>query len=361
MEGVPEISPIPQSLADIKSSLVRVEGALGIKPVDAQLAAMKDKASSVKTYGIDIVLGGQWGDEGKGKLVDILSQQYDVCARVAGGSNAGHTIVANGKKYKFHLIPSGILNEEATCLVGNGVVIHLPSFLEELKSLELAGVNHENRVKISDRAHLVFDFHQEVDGVQETKLGRNKIGTTKKGIGPAYSSKIMRNGLRVGDLADMVLFEERFRALAEFHCRSYPGLVIDVEKEMEYYKRIAPYILSMTCDTITYTNQAYNDGKKILVEEANATMLDIDFGTYPYVTSSNPFVGSVLTGLGVAPKKLRGVYGTVKAYCTRVGEGPRKRVARKVVSDYGNSPPDFSRETGMNLKVPNRNQLFVYM
>mmetsp|Transcript_48011 Transcript_48011/g.71165 ORF Transcript_48011/g.71165 Transcript_48011/m.71165 type:complete len:557 (+) Transcript_48011:113-1783(+) len=275
-----------------------------------------------KVHGVDIVLGGQWGDEGKGKLVDILSQEYDVCARVAGGSNAGHTIVVDGKKYKFHLVPSGILNQQATCVIGNGVVIHLPSFLNELDGLEEMGVKYRNRVKISDRAHLVFDFHQAVDGKLEQSLGRNKIGTTKKGIGPAYASKISRNGLRVGDLRDWDVFESRFRALAAHHLNAFDGLKIDIEGELAYYKSIADRIDSMTVDTIQYTNEAYTSGKRILVEGANATMLDIDFGTYPYVTSSNPSVGSVMTGLGVAPNKLKGIYGTVKAYCTRVGEGP---------------------------------------
>lgn len=296
-----------------------------VKELESSLAfggSRRPTGPSSRKQKIDVVLGAQWGDEGKGKLVDILSQEYDVCARVAGGSNAGHTIVVDGVKYKFHLLPSGILNPNAIGIVGNGVVIHLPSFLKELKGLEKEGVNHEGRVFISDRAHLVFDFHQTVDGSLEERLGRNKIGTTKKGIGPAYASKISRNGVRVGDLRDWDYFEERFRALAEHHMRSYEGLQIDIEGELAYYKSIAPQILKMTCDTIALTNQKYKEGKKILVEGANAAMLDIDFGTYPYVTSSNPSVGSVMTGLGVSPKKLGGIYGTVKAYCTRVGEGP---------------------------------------
>jgi adenylosuccinate synthase len=272
--------------------------------------------------GIDIVLGAQWGDEGKGKLVDLLSQDYDVCARVAGGSNAGHTIVVEGKKYKFHLLPSGILNPNAVCVIGNGVVVHLPSFLNELDALQLSGVECTGRVKISDRAHIVFDFHQDVDGTQEAGLGRHKIGTTKKGIGPAYASKISRNGLRVGDLQNFEYFEQRFRALAESHLSANPDLEINVEEQLAYYKSISDRITGMTIDTIVYTNDQFEQGKRILVEGANATMLDIDFGTYPYVTSSNPSIGSVLTGLGVSPRKLRGIYGTVKAYCTRVGEGP---------------------------------------
>lgn len=225
-------------------------------------------------------------------------------------------------KYKFHLLPSGILNKKATCVIGNGVVVHIPSFLNELDNLEDLGIDYAGRVLISDRAHLVFDFHQAVDGQLEQRLGRHKIGTTKKGIGPAYASKISRNGLRVGDLREWDYFEQRFRALAEHHENSYAGLKIDVDAELKYYKAVAERVCSMTVDTIDFTNRQYEDGKKILVEGANATMLDIDFGTYPYVTSSNPSIGSVLTGLGVSPRKLRGIYGTVKAYCTRVGEGP---------------------------------------
>lgn len=321
----------PQSvlgyLDDIVDRLKRVETLLGSthskpSPASHYAAPKTPKAllsGSNKRQGIDIVLGSQWGDEGKGKLVDMLSQEYDVCARVAGGSNAGHTIVVEGKKYKFHMLPSGILNEKATCVIGNGVVVHLPSFLAELDSLTIP---YEDRIKLSDRAHIVFDFHQAVDGLLENKRGRNKLGTTKKGIGPAYASKIQRNGLRIGDLENWDSFETRFRALAQHHIDSYPGLEIDIEGELEYYRQIRDRVLSMTVDTIQFTNRAYSENKRILVEGANATMLDIDFGTYPYVTSSNPSVGSVLTGLGVSPTKLRGIYGTVKAYCTRVGEGP---------------------------------------
>ena len=209
------------------------------------------------------------------------------------------------------------------CVIGNGVVIHIPSFLQEIDTLQASGVDVQGRILVSDRAHIVFDFHQEVDGVSESRLGRNKLGTTKKGIGPAYASKISRNGIRVGELAThFEYFEQRFRTLAEQTMYAYPGLVIDIEQQVEYYKSIAPILAVMTADTIQYTNKAFFQGKKILVEGANATMLDIDFGTYPYVTSSNPSVGSVLTGLGISPEKIRGVYGTVKAYCTRVGEGP---------------------------------------
>lgn len=228
----------------------------------------------------------------------------------------------DGKKYKFHLLPSGILNPKAVCVIGNGVVIHLPSFLKEVDGLTQSGIDSEGRILLSDRAHIVFDFHQMVDGMKEDKLGRNKIGTTKKGIGPAYASKISRNGLRIGDLQNFEFFEMRFRELTSSHMNAFPGLEIDVEGQLAYYRSIAPRVAAMTTDTIEYTNDAHATGKRILVEGANATMLDIDFGTYPYVTSSNPSIGSVLTGLGVSPRKIAGVYGTTKAYCTRVGEGP---------------------------------------
>lgn len=313
------------TLSDIRAKVESIQRTLGV--ADEAAGKIKGYANDAKGKkkakpGIDVVLGSQWGDEGKGKLVDMLSQEYDVCARVAGGSNAGHTIVVEGKKYKFHLLPSGILNEKATCVIGNGVVIHLPSFLAEIDGLARSGIDAEDRVLVSDRAHIVFDFHQMVDGLNENKLGRNKIGTTKKGIGPAYASKISRNGIRIGDLKNFDFFEMRFRELTSAHVRAFPGLEIDVEGQLAYYRSIADRVSKMTTDTIEYTNDAYDTGKRILIEGANATMLDIDFGTYPYVTSSNPSIGSVLTGLGVSPKKIHGIYGTTKAYCTRVGEGP---------------------------------------
>ena len=271
---------------------------------------------------VDVVLGAQWGDEGKGKLVDILSFDYDICARVAGGSNAGHTIVADGKKYKFHLVPSGILNKEGTCVIGNGVVVHLRGLMEELKMLDAAGVDYNGRLFISDRAHIVFDFHQEIDGLNELHLGGGKLGTTHKGIGPAYGSKTMRNGLRCGDLVDMDYFAKRLVGLTTQLQRANPGLKIDTEKELVFINSIRSKLLPMLVDSIEFSNEALSSGKSILVEGANATMIDLDFGTYPYVTSSNPSVGSVSTGLGVPPTKIKNINGIIKAYCTRVGEGP---------------------------------------
>jgi len=271
---------------------------------------------------VDVVLGAQWGDEGKGKLVDILSSNYDICARVAGGSNAGHTIVVEGKKYKFHLVPSGILNPKVVCVVGNGLVVHLRGLLSELDALEKAGIDYAGRLLLSDRAHIVFDFHQQIDAINEQRLGGNKLGTTHKGIGPAYGSKVMRNGLRLGDLQDMAFFEARLRSLVLQLRAAYPELQVDADQELAYYRSIRDRLLPMVVDSVQYCNQALADGRRILVEGANATMIDLDFGTFPYVTSSNPSVGSVCTGLGVPPQRIRGVTAIVKAYCTRVGEGP---------------------------------------
>ncbi|TFJ80152.1 hypothetical protein NSK_008709 [Nannochloropsis salina CCMP1776] len=300
---------------------------------------------------VDVVLGSQWGDEGKGKLVDILSAEYDVVARVAGGSNAGHTIYVDGRKYKFHLVPSGILNPKAVCVIGNGVVVHVPQLITELQELEAQAIDFRGRLLISDRAHIVFDFHQMVDGYNEDSLGRNKIGTTKKGIGPAYASKINRVGLRFGDLRDWDDFETRFRALVSSIEARYPRLKIDVEEQLAYYRDIRPILLPLIRDTIEFTNAAFDSGKKVLVEGANATMLDIDFGTYPYVTSSNPSIGSVCTGLGIAPNKLGEIIGTVKSYCTRVGEGP---FPTELLDAQGDELRNLGAEFGTTTGRPRR-------
>ena len=293
--------------------------------LDSLLEATKrieKQVSSSERGKIDVILGAQWGDEGKGKLVDSLSANYDICARVAGGSNAGHTIIVDGKKYKMHLVPSGILNEGTKSVVGNGVVVHLRGLVEELRALKEAGCDYRGRLLLSDRAHIVFDFHQKIDALNESRLAGKKLGTTGKGIGPAYGSKVMRNGVRIGDLRDKDYFEKRLRSLASQLEYSYSTLKIDVEKELDFYNSIRDEILEMTTDTILYTSKALTDQKSILVEGANATMLDLDFGTYPYVTSSNPSIGSACTGLGIPPTKIKDIIGIVKAYCTRVGEGP---------------------------------------
>lgn len=273
---------------------------------------------------VGVVLGAQWGDEGKGKVVDMLALEVDIVCRCQGGNNAGHTVVANGTEFDFHLLPSGIVNEKCISVIGNGVVIHLPSLFEELSKNEAKGLQKlEHRLIISDRAHLVFDFHQLVDGMQEAEKGGKSLGTTKKGIGPAYSSKATRNGIRVGELlGDFNIFTDKFKSIVATHLRLFPSIKIDVDAELARYKEYAEKVRPYVKDTICFLHTALRQGKTILVEGANAAMLDIDFGTYPYVTSSNCSIGGVLTGLGLPPQTIGEVIGVVKAYTTRVGDGP---------------------------------------
>ncbi|MEW5313438.1 MAG: hypothetical protein WDW38_005007 [Sanguina aurantia] len=286
-----------------------------------QLQATAEKFDAQVT----VVLGTQWGDEGKGKLVDILAQQYDIVARAQGGANAGHTIYNDeGVKFALHLIPSGILNPKAIVLIGNGVVLHLPKLFEEIQGLKDKGVSIEGRLLISDRAHLLFDLHKEMDGLREQELAGDgkQIGTTKRGIGPAYSSKATRNGIRVCDLKNMETFPDKLRKLAAEGEKRFEGFNYDVEADIAEYVNYAKAVAPFMCDTVEYINAAHEEGKRILIEGANATMLDLDFGTYPYVTSSNPSIGGIATGLGLAPSKYDSLVGVVKAYTTRVGDGP---------------------------------------
>ncbi|CAG8530349.1 2833_t:CDS:10 [Ambispora gerdemannii] len=278
--------------------------------------------TNLSDKGVTVVLGSQWGDEGKGKLVDIIAQEADICARCAGGNNAGHTIFANGIKYDFHLIPSGLINPKCTSIIGSGVVVHLPSFFAEIEDLESRGLQTDGRILVSDRAHLVFDFHQIVDGLKEVELGNSSIGTTKKGIGPAYSSKASRSGLRVHHLSNLQTFEQKFRRLVENRRKRYGNFEYDVEAEIGRYKQYAIRLKPFIIDSVLYMHKNINARQKVLVEGANALMLDLDFGTYPFVTSSNTAIGGVLTGLGIPPSKIEKVIGVVKAYTTRVGSGP---------------------------------------
>uniref|UniRef100_A0A671X944 Adenylosuccinate synthetase n=1 Tax=Sparus aurata TaxID=8175 RepID=A0A671X944_SPAAU len=276
-----------------------------------------------------VVLGAQWGDEGKGKVVDLLATEADLVCRCQGGNNAGHTVVVDGKEYDFHLLPSGIINTKSTSLIGNGVVIHLPGLFEEGDKNEKKGTclkGWEKRLIVSDRAHLVFDFHQVVDGLQETERQAQEgktIGTTKKGIGPAYSSKASRTGLRVCDLlADFKDFSTRFKNLVHQYQSMYQSLTVDVDDQLKKLKEYAERLRPMVRDGVYYMYEAlHGPPKKILVEGANAALLDIDFGTYPFVTSSNCTVGGACTGLGIPPLNIGDVFGVSKAYTTRVGIG----------------------------------------
>jgi len=245
-----------------------------------------------------------------------------------GGANAGHTIYdAQGKKYALHLVPSGILNPACTCVVGNGVVVHLPSLFEEIAALEAAGVTVRGRLFLSDRAHLLFDLHKEVDGLREAELAGAMIGTTKRGIGPAYASKATRNGLRVCDLANKESFALKLRSLAADAISRFPSLSdsYDVEAEISAYtapQGFATKAQPFVKDTVAYVHAQHAQGRRILVEGANATLLDLDFGTYPFVTSSNPSMGGIISGLGLAPRHFGKIIGVAKAYTTRVGAGP---------------------------------------
>ncbi|RKP31292.1 Adenylosuccinate synthetase [Metschnikowia bicuspidata] len=277
----------------------------------------------------DVVLGSQWGDEGKGKLVDILCEDIDVCARCQGGNNAGHTIVVGDIKYDFHMLPSGLVNPKCMNLLGSGVVMHVPSFFEELENLEKKGLQNRGRLFVSSRAHLVFDFHQRTDKLKEAELSTTKksIGTTGKGIGPTYSTKASRSGLRVHHLTSQEPgawedFKVRYRRLVESRYKRYGQFSYDAEEELARYEKYRELLRPFVVDSIDFIHEAIAAKKKILVEGANALMLDIDFGTYPYVTSSATGIGGVLTGLGIPPKSINNIYGVVKAYTTRVGGGP---------------------------------------
>ncbi|KAJ6218249.1 hypothetical protein RDWZM_009406 [Blomia tropicalis] len=283
------------------------------------------------------VLGAQWGDEGKGKIVDLLASDMDVVGRCAGGNNAGHTVVVDQIEYDFHLLPSGIINPNCVSVLGNGVVIHLGQLLEEIKKNEAKGLRDwKKRLVISDRAHMVFDFHQAVDGLQEQQKGESgkSLGTTKKGIGPTYSTKAARTGVRMAELLSFDIFEEKFRTLATSFMQQYADLKIDIDAELAKYRELVNEIRPCITDTVHFMNQSIRMGKKILIEGANATMLDIDFGTYPFVTSSNCTVGGACTGLGIPPRYIGEVYGVAKAYCTRVGDGPFPTELHDEIGDY---------------------------
>lgn len=304
---------------------------------------------------VSVILGTQWGDEGKGKLVDVLAKQYDIVARAQGGANAGHTIYDDeGNKYALHLVPSGVLNEATLCVIGNGVVVHLPSLLDELNSLKAKGVTDVmERVVISERAHLLFDLHKEVDGLREAEAEGKKIGTTKRGIGPAYSSKATRNGLRICDLKNSDLFAAKLENLAaDATARWGSDVVPSTDKEVAQYVELSKQILPMMRDTVDLINNAVDTGKRVLVEGANATMLDIDFGTYPFVTSSNPSIGGVVTGLGLAPSKFGAIIGVAKAYSTRVGAGPYPtEVFGQLADDLRAQGAEYGTTTGRPRRI----------
>lgn len=276
---------------------------------------------------VAVIVGSQWGDEGKGKVVDLLSVDSEIVARYQGGANAGHTIVIEGKQYVLHLIPSGILSPNVKCVIGNGVVIDPVALMDEIRMLEDFGIDVKGRLFISHKAHLIMPYHKLLDQASEAqKTGKAAIGTTGRGIGPAYYDKYNRCGIRIVDLLDRKVFEEKLRAnIAEKNIildKIYGNSGLEVEtiidQYLEFDKLIDPYIT----DTTLLLNEAIKAGKSVFVEGAQGALLDVDHGTYPFVTSSNPTTGGACTGLGIPPTAITRVIGIVKAYCTRVGNGP---------------------------------------
>ncbi|MDR2869664.1 MAG: adenylosuccinate synthase [Deferribacteraceae bacterium] len=301
-----------------------------------------------------VVLGAQWGDEGKGKIVDMYSSRADVVMRYQGGHNAGHTVWVNNKKYVLHLIPSGIIHKGTMNLVGNGVVVEPCALLKEMQDLAQDGIVFKGRFFISDRAQVIMPFHMDFDKKREERKGDKKIGTTGRGIGPCYADKVGRSGIRMGDLLNLPYMREKLEGhLDELNAQAqYLGLPnINIDNIMAefagYAKELAPYI----ADTVTMVNEAIAKNQKIMLEGAQGTLLDIDFGTYPYVTSSNGSAGGACCGTGISPRLIGTIVGVTKAYCTRVGEGP---FPTELLDDMGEQLRKNGHEFGATTGRPRR-------
>lgn len=301
-----------------------------------------------------VVVGTQWGDEGKGKITDFLSEKAEYVARYQGGDNAGHTIQFGGETYKLHLIPSGIFAPEKLCIIGNGVVVNPKSLVTELAYLHERNIATDN-LRISDRAHVILPYHIELDRLQEEAKGDKKIGTTIKGIGPAYMDKAARVGIRIADLLDREVFEERLRINLEDKNRQFTKLYdanpMNFEEIFEEYYEYGQQIKQYVCDTSVLLNEALDNGKRVLFEGAQGVMLDIDQGTYPFVTSSNPLAGGVTIGSGVGPSKVTKVVGVCKAYTSRVGDGP---FPTELFDEIGSRIREVGREYGTTTGRPRR-------
>lgn len=289
-----------------------------------------------------MVLGTQWGDEGKGKIVDYLAQKADVVIRSQGGNNAGHTVVADGQSFALRLLPSGILFSEKTCIIGNGVVVNPEVLLEEIDGMVKKGVTI-SKLEVSTRAHVIMPYHIRIDEEDEKLRGDDKIGTTKNGIGPCYADKINRVGIRIGDLMDRDVFYQKLKTNLELKNRLFATYYncegFDFEEIFTKYTVLAERIRPYVKDTEYSANQYIKEGKKVLFEGAQATMLDLDHGTYPFVTSSNPTAGGACVGSGVGPRMMSNIIGVVKAYTTRVGAGP-------FPAEQSNKIGEYLRETG---------------
>jgi adenylosuccinate synthase len=297
------------------------------------------------------VLGAQWGDEGKGKIVDLLTPRFDIVARYQGGHNAGHTVYVNGTKFVLRLIPSGILHPDVVCVIGNGVVVDPQALFSELDELTRNGINVKNRLFVSDKAHLILPYHRDLDLLSEARRGERKIGTTSRGIGPAYEDKIGRRGIRAGDLADPSGLEQNVRANVEARNRLVQDSHMEWQPVLQQLLESGTRLLPIVRDISLMLAEAMRAGQSILFEGAQGTLLDIDHGTYPYVTSSNASIGGVCTGLGVGPRAINGVLGVVKAYTTRVGEGP---LPTELTGEMGNRLRDSGNEYGAVTGRPRR-------
>ena len=297
------------------------------------------------------VLGAQWGDEGKGKIVDLLTPHFSIVARYQGGHNAGHTVYANGRKFVLRLLPSGILHDGITCVIGNGVVVDPQALFAEIDELENAGIRIGDRLRISDKAHLILPYHRELDLLSEARRGERKIGTTSRGIGPAYEDKIARRGVRVGDLANSPSLSEAVQHNVAARNRIIGDSTMDARQVLDdlalAWKRMKPWVT----DVSLFLDRARKDGRAIMFEGAQGTLLDIDHGTYPYVTSSNATIGGVCTGLGIGPRAIDGVLGAAKAYTTRVGEGP---LPTELTGEIGNRLRESGQEFGAVTGRPRR-------
>ena len=297
------------------------------------------------------VLGAQWGDEGKGKIVDLLTPHFSIVARYQGGHNAGHTVFVDGAKFILRLIPSGILHAGTTCVIGNGVVIDPQALFEEIDELTRHGIDVTDRILISDKAHLILPYHRDLDLLSEARRGERKIGTTSRGIGPAYEDKIARRGIRVCDLADPAALEQNVRDNVTARNRLVQDSTMDWKPVLTQLLRHAERMRPMMRDVSVLLTDAMRQGRSILFEGAQGTLLDIDHGTYPYVTSSNASVGGVATGLGIPPRAIGRVLGVAKAYTTRVGEGP---LPTELSGEMGNRLRESGNEYGAVTGRPRR-------
>ena len=300
------------------------------------------------------VVGTQWGDEGKGKAIDYLATKADMVVRSQGGSNAGHSVMIAGKKYALHLIPSGILNPHTVNIIGNGVVFDPPEFFKEIEGLQKDGID-TSKIYISDRAHIVFPYHKLIDKLSEEAKGDSKVGTTHKGIGPCYVDKIDRTGLRMCDMIEEEKFREKLSVQIDrkndLIVKLYDGEPIDKDALIEEFCEYADKLRPMIVDTGVMVDEAVKRGKKVLFEGAQGNMLDIDLGTYPYVTSSHPTTGGFSTGTGVAPSSIKDVVGIVKAYTTRVGAGP---FVTELNDETGDRIREIGHEYGVTTGRPRR-------